>query len=142
MPSFLGLYAKTEKVLLDDAGEWWVEVKQCLPKADYDAANRAMGTNELRVSRAGDSRTAFDFTAYQEELVARSIVTWNLTDDAEAILPFTPLEACRASLQLLPQSAFATLYEKINELNSPRGAKDGASFRGGANGRHTAGEDD
>jgi hypothetical protein len=133
---FLNLYAATERIAVSDDGAWWVEIRVSLPKSDYDAAQKALVPTAV-VTREGQ-RAEMDVISYQLELVSRAIVNWNLTDENDLPLPVVPYAAARRSLQRLPQSVFMTIFDRVNELNSPRSQKDNDSFRNGAARRREA----
>lgn len=151
---FLSLYAGTQIVDAEtgelvpsrDAAAWWVELKRCLPKVDFDAAQEALMGKIGFEGVAGREDTAMrataDTVAYQSELVARAVVAWNLTDERDELLGVgvipdgAPEQAraeivktTKASLELLPQPVFAALLKIVMEANQPKGALERAGFR-------------
>ncbi len=135
MAGFLSLYNKSERVNLvnvpeTDDGAFWVDVKVSINKADYDAAQRRLMRNKLNMS--GNKSTLdgdLDIPGFEEEMLVRSIVGWNLTDDNGSSLPLVPEPALRKAIMSLPASVIAQVYERVNELNARRGEVETASFR-------------
>lgn len=152
---FLGLYGGTEFVDAltgahadaHDGFDWWIEIKRCLPQVDYDAASDALTGRLDLTGRTGveqmDMKAVADPTAYQRELVARSVVSWNLTDQDELPLATGRIEdhmppaermaavaVTKASLDILPHEVFLRLYTRVNELNTPAEALAKAQFPG------------
>jgi hypothetical protein len=164
---FLSLYNET--VLLDaqtgeriqseaEKPEWWIRVRNSLPTIDFEAAQRALLSAGIDLStidreklEAGDPEGAAlavkpDMTAFQVELLSRSIVDWNLTDEEDNPLPLGRLtddlvdetrrnaqvEITRASLRRLPGELFMVLFRAVNSLGGPRGSAERVQFRAGA----------
>lgn len=157
MPGFLGLYGGTEFIdavtgeFADahDGFEWWIEIKRCLPQVDYDAAQEAL-TGRLDLTgttgvETMDMKATADPNAYQRELVARSVVNWNLTDKDELPLAVGRIEdhmppaeraaavaVSKASLDILPHEVFLRVYARVNKLNTPAEVAAKAQFPGAA----------
>ncbi len=128
MPGFLSQYDEVVTVYFDEAKEWWAKVRRYPSRADFKAAQAALISPEVRYTGEGDNATAdtrgkVDTGAYQDELVARALIDWNLTDINDAPIPLGtshpvkgPDETRRAAVSVLPEEPF----EKI--LNSIEGA--------------------
>lgn len=114
---FLSLYDEIERVKL--GGEWWVDIKRYLTSNEADRAQRALVAPKMQTkvtdsgrqgqqrnqADAGDVRevtTTIDQGAYHHELLVAAIVTWNLTDQNDTLLPLTPEMSRRASVKALP----------------------------------------
>lgn len=98
---FLSKFSGTKKL---DLGEgFYVEVREYLTAGQKAAVEQAL--IQPKMSMQGKSATmdaAMDIGASQLEQAAQAVVSWNLTDEADVLLPFTPLEALRESLKRLP----------------------------------------
>jgi hypothetical protein len=140
---YLARYSGTEFVNVEtgehadthDGMEWWVEIRTSLPQVDHDAAEQAMTGTAEAVGKMGsaemDVRMSPNASAWQEELVARSIVNWNLTDETETPLLIGRLDAnmpaaeraeavavTKASVVRLPHHAVLHLFIRIRQLNT------------------------
>lgn len=126
---FLSRYDGTVRVQLDD--EFWVDVKVMLSKGDHDAAERRLMQMTTTLDQNGKtvSTVTPDSVAYQEEMVVRSLVSWNLTDERDAILPIAPVDAARRSLRRLPTFVSQAIYEKVAALNAAPPKGEIAGFR-------------
>ena len=130
MAGFLSLFNGPER--LNVAEGYWVDVKKSLTAADYEAAQRVL-LGKMTMSGEGFSAEP-DSVAYQGELVALSILDWNLTDEEGVALQLTPDSAKRESILRLPQSVFLEVYKHVNEASALRGKKDETKFRPGSAG--------
>jgi hypothetical protein len=141
---FWETYDGTERVFVDEAGQWWVDIRHCLSKDDNDACQAILMRMEIPFGEKGiePGKIPLNTTGQELEQVARSVVGWNIPtrDNPAEILPFHPLDQCRASLQALPQPVFATVAKRVRELNAPRKDAEKAKFRAGAGGSDPAGE--
>lgn len=120
MPGFLSDYAATTTITFGDEGQWWVKVRQHLRRGDFRAAQTALvrpimsftGTDsDTKAETHGD----VDHVGYQNELVVRGVVDWNLTDENGVLLPLAPEAARRQSVDALPEEVF----EKIVAVLQP-----------------------
>ena len=116
------LLARTELADLSEGAAWWVSIKEYLTNTDYSDAQRALVLPKMR---GGEVTGTLESQAYQQVVVLKAIVGWNLTDAAGQELPVTLASVCA-----LPQSVFLRLYARITELNDhgdldvPPGATD------------------
>lgn len=157
MAGFLGIYGGSEFIDAvtgeyadtHDGFEWWIEIKRCLPQIDYDAAQEALTGRLNLTGQTGvevmDMNATADPNAYQRELVARSVVNWNLTDNDELPLPTgriedhmppaeraAAVEVTKTSLAMLPHEVFLRVYVRVNKLNTPAEVAAKAQFPGRA----------
>ncbi|MGH7723412.1 MAG: hypothetical protein ACRENL_11390 [Candidatus Dormibacteria bacterium] len=148
MAGFLGLYAGTETIPVgtdpDNGTEYVVEIKKYLSREDYAVAQRvlmlpkmrARGTSSANGEAVKDVETDMEATleteAYQQVLLSRAIISWNLTDEDGTELPLGkhPVKdaldrslgsASLVSIKRLPQVVFNEIYRRVNELNSRKG---------------------
>jgi hypothetical protein len=126
MAGFLSLFNTPERV--EVANGYWVELKTSLTTEDYEAAQRVL-LGKMSLVAGGELRSEPDTIAYQQEIVARAIVNWNLTDEHGHDLPLAPEEAKLASIRRLPQSVFLALYEKASDSTAPRSSEEELKFR-------------
>lgn len=120
----------------DPDPEWWIELRETLPQADYEATQRVfLGDTHLEQraneSGAGDMlvKAGANELAYQKELLIRGIVDWNLTDEKGEKLPLDSQVERAASIARLPQAVFIGVYQVLTLLNQPRGAADRTRFQ-------------
>lgn len=138
---FLSLYDQTER--LEVAEGYWVEIKQHLSGDEDDACTRALlgpeGTQmhsqsngQSREQTAAAIRARLDQAAYQRELMAASIVGWNLTDQNDQALPLAPANAKRASIARLPQVVRDQITARLLEIQDEhrRERQNRTTFRG------------
>jgi hypothetical protein len=98
---FLSKYVGTERIDLGDG--FFVEIKKYLTSAEHGEAERALLAPKMDTS--GDEPTmtsSFDHVAFAQELATQAICSWNLTDEADQLLPLAPIEARRESVRRLP----------------------------------------
>lgn len=115
--------------------EYWVDVKQYLSNADEDACKKLLfGTERvLAQDKEGHYTAEPDTVGYQNEVVVRSIVNWNLTDRDNKTLPCGTLEERRASCALLPSWLMTKIYNVVNEASERNLASD-PRFRAASDG--------
>lgn len=131
MAGFLSLFNEPER--LNVAPGYWVDIKKSLTAEDYEAAQRALLG---KMSMSNNSLTAEpDTIAYQHELVFRSIIDWNLTDENGEQLALEPAKAKHDAIRRLPQVVFVDIYNRINEASTPRTKEDEIQFRDGGESR-------
>lgn len=122
---FLSAWDSTEKIDVSDLVgaepmTWWVEVKKCLTHGEADAVMRELMASTMKfgdaTSRGGipvsTSLSVDAVVDHQAIIVAKSIVSWNLTDDFDVVLPIHPYEALIQSLEMLP----APVYDRVAEV--------------------------
>lgn len=142
MAGFLGLYNGTERVTLAEADgvAYWVDIKRHLSRAETaraDALHIAKRV-ETTVDAAADGEdakarsvaTVIDQRAHDTEVLAASIVAWNLTDEGDLPLPLPPYippdgtrvhgddpanRVRRESIAKLPAVVVDTLLKRIEE---------------------------
>ncbi len=87
MPGFLSEYSTITKVEL--GGGWWVRVRKFLSRGDFKAAQAKLITPTMKYTEQEQAETtgSVDTGGYQNELVARAIVEWNLTDENDQPIP-------------------------------------------------------
>lgn len=153
MPGFLSQYEAVVTVNLDEGAAadapnptWWATIRRYLGRGDFKAAQAALIMPEMRVATGndeGETRGKVDTGAYQNELVIRALVDWNLTDGEGVALPLSPPEARRASVDLLPEGAFEKMLAAIDgaaRKKAEEAKKESEQFReGGARGAAPSG---
>ena len=134
MTSFLDRYlGHNERVAIDET--YWVDLRP-LPKGELSLCQSKLTKMRMHFDRrAGESQTEgdVDFAAFQEELVCRSVVDWNL-DGPNGVLPHADLELTRRSYRQLPGAIADLLFERANALNAPPGGQEQARFPAGGSG--------
>lgn len=128
MAGFLSLFNTPER--LPVAEGFWIDIKKSLTTEDYEAAQRTLLGKMSMVAGEG-IRSNPDTISYQQELVFRAIVDWNLTDENEALLPLSPEVNKRASIKKLPQEIFLDIYQKVSVSSAPRDSDAERNFRSG-----------
>jgi hypothetical protein len=125
MPGFLSIYNTPKRIEVADG--YWIDVKTSLTAEDYEHAQRALLG---KMTMSGDGlQSEPDTVGYQSELVARSIVGWNLTDEEGVLLPLTPDDDKKASVMRLPQEIFLMLFDLVNETSGARSTEEEVNFR-------------
>lgn len=127
MPGFLSAYDGVEHI---DLGRgYWVDVKKCLSHAELQQAQAKMGASRQTVE-ANRQYATVDMNAFETELLALSIVDWNLDDEHGEKWPLAPDRSRRASIARLPGPVASQIYQVCNELNGPKAKRDAAQFPG------------
>lgn len=126
MSGFLSLFNTPERI--EVAEGYWIDVKTSLTAEDHEYAQRAL-LGKVTMGSTGKLQSEPDTIAYQNELVARSVVDWNLTDESGVLLPLDPDEAKCESIKRLPQSVFSMIFDRVNEESGPRSKEDEVNFR-------------
>lgn len=147
--AYTSRYSGTTKVPLSDP-EWWVEVRNCLTggqKAALRERQITYGVEEIPNRLTGGTTTRakiqkIDAALFLREQAIASIVNWNLTGDDDQVLALQPIEALRASYQLLSEADMDLLEGKCNELNAEPTREEEARFPNDSNGSVPAGQND
>lgn len=122
---FLALFNEPERVAVGEG--YWIDLRTSLTAEDYEAGQRVLLGKMTMVG--GSLNSTPDTIGYQHELVFRSVVDWNLTDEEGDPLPLEPDKAKHDSIRRLPQSVFIDLYNRINAASTPRGGQEEVQFR-------------
>lgn len=122
---FLSAYSGTQKI--DVGGGYWIEVRECLPIMDKQRAEKALAQSP-RVDMNGAGTIALDTVAFHNEMLAASIVAWNLDEENGQIWPLAPDSVKRANIARLPAPVFDQVWTVVNELNGPRETADKVRF--------------
>ena len=130
---FLSAYVGSEYIELgvdEQSGtKWYVEVKRSLTKSDMSAAEEKLLQVRAAAKAEDGLDTGVDVVEYQLEMVAAAIVSWNLTDENDVLIPFQTKEERLTALRILPSSVFTTILNQVDELNKPRTSTEKATFR-------------
>ena len=134
MSGFLTNFRQVTTVTFEtpDGISYWATVKRFLLRGDTRAAQdklftatmKFVGGEEQSEDAKAETSGPVDTGAYQDELVARALVEWNLTDDEGAPIPLgkvvpgtgpgTGPDATRyAAVALLPDEPFAKILGAI-----------------------------
>lgn len=122
---FLSAYSGTQKIDVGDG--YWIEVRECLPIMDKQRAENALASSP-RVDMAGNGSISLDTVAFHNEMVAASIVAWNLDDDNGQVWPLAPDSVKRQNIARLPAPVFDQVWAVVNDLNGPRETTDKVRF--------------
>lgn len=78
--------------------------------------------------------TSVDTATYTDLLLMEAVVTWNITDQYDNLLPLAPEDAKLKSIQMLPAEVREMLRERIeaNTESTKRDDKAEADFRSGS----------
>ncbi len=157
---FLSAWDQTERIDVSDlAGDlpetWWIDVKKCLTHSEADAVMRELMNSTIKIgdpTQKGSAPVKTSITTdavadQQSSIVLRSIVGWNLTDDADEILPFEvdeslddPYAPLKRSLALLPSPVYDRVAKVVVAANTETSAESG-SFRADSSRSDEAGND-
>lgn len=113
----MGFLTHGEPVRVDLGEGFWADVRSGLSFGDMADAQK-----KLSAYRVADNDVVSepDIAGYQIEMVKRALLSWNLTDENDGLLPTSPPDKLVASLKRLPQWAFNTIYSKVADLNNER----------------------
>ncbi len=132
---FLARYAQPVELDLGDG--YWVKHRRYLRREDFAAANDKLFSPVVRITGAGEDEQrsetsgALNTSGQQDEYVARALVEWNLTDEANAPIPLGTVQpgvgpdaARYAAVRMLPSEVFDRILSGIDGVN-PRRGKEG-----------------
>lgn len=136
MPGFLDAAGYSGETEIDLGHGYWVRVKNCLTSEEYARVQQLLGNGRaaLRIDGGGPSIVNIDLPAAMREMLAGSVTAWNLDDPDGTPWPLEPDKAKRASIARLPYPVLQQVYERCDELNSPRRGREAAQFRDEADG--------
>ena len=122
----MGFLTHGKPVRLEMGDNFWVDLRPGLSHGDLDAAQNYL--SQYRIEDGDKVVAAPNVSGYQREMVGRSIISWNLTDENDGLLPISPSDVRTASLRRLPQWAFNKIYARVAELNNERTPVEEATF--------------
>jgi hypothetical protein len=132
---FLGEYEGTERIDIEapSGDKYYVDVKRCLSVAESEGAERSLVNVEMEDQDDGKTKARVrpDMVANIFELVAASVVDWDLTDASDKLLGLHPAEVLRDSLHRLPRPVFDKIAARVRELNTDRTKEEEARFPAG-----------
>jgi len=123
---FLDSYEGEETV--DVGNGYWIKVKKCLTRAEYQKVQDLLGGGRQTVNISGSRLASLDVGASQVEMLVQSVTDWNLDDADGTKWPLEPEKAKRGNISRLPAPVFLTVYKVCDELNGPREGKEAAQF--------------
>jgi hypothetical protein len=115
---FLSAYATTKRIELDE--HYFVVVKECLSMIEKQRAEKALGGSNPTIDMQGNGSARLDTAAFAVEMVAASIVEWNLDEDDGTAWALAPDNVKRRNLERLPAPVFDLIYQEVNALNGVR----------------------
>lgn len=139
MPGFLTRYNEQVTVRFDD--DYWVRARRHLKRGDYKAAQAVLVSPVMRYNIGAErdsdvnaeTRGEVDSSGYQNELVARALEEWNLTDDDGQVIPLGrndpvtgPDPIRRSAVDALPQEVFEKIFEAIGGVKKKPAEQNGA----------------
>ena len=129
MPGFLDAAGYSGETEIPLSEGYQVTVKNCLTSDEYAHVQQLLGSGRAVVRlNGGPSAVNIDVPAAMREMLFRSVTGWNLDDPDGTPWPLEPEKAKRASVARLPYPVLQQVYEKCNELNSPRQGPEAAQF--------------
>jgi hypothetical protein len=108
---YVASYSGTEKLTLPTNSTYWVELRKCLSRQQLGDAERLL--TQATVDMAGNGTVKPDVTSYRTTMVTFAIASWNLDDEAGAVLPVNP-----TTVGVLAGPDFDAIYKRVDELNS------------------------
>jgi hypothetical protein len=118
---YVASYAGTEKITLPSNPTYWVELRKCLSRAQLQQAEGLL--SQATVDMNGNGTVKPDIIAYRNSMVAFSIASWNLDDEAGNILPIVA-----ATVGLLAGPDFDAVYTRVDQLNKGMTEQEQARF--------------
>ena len=124
-------YDGTERI--DLGSGYWSDVKRCLTSSEYEHVQQLLGNGRAAIRLDGaPSQVNIDLPAAMREMLFRSVTAWNIDDEDGTVWPLEPDKAKRAAIARLPYPVLQQVYERCDELNTPRKGKEAARFPGEA----------
>ncbi len=121
MPGFLSGYSEVTTLTFGAGNEWWIRVRKYLLRGDFKAAQAKLISPVMKyVDEASETSGRIDTGGYHNELVARGLVEWNLTDEAGVLIPLGQVtadgpDAVRyRAVDMLPEEVFDKVLGAIN----------------------------
>lgn len=132
LPGFLDAAGYSGETEIPLAADYWVKVKNCLTSDEYARVQQLLGNGRaaLRIDGGGPSVVNIDLPAAMREMVSCSVTAWNIDDPDGRVWPLETDKDKRVSVARLPYPVLQQVYERCNELNSPRKGKEAAQFPG------------
>jgi len=118
---FLSKYTQITHVVFDK--EFWADVRRYPSRGDARAAQDVLlrPTMSIGGDSSGTTTAPVDTGGFQNELVARALVKWNLTDDAGALIPLGevdhqmgPDQVRYDAVDILPEEIFQRLLTAVS----------------------------
>jgi hypothetical protein len=131
----MGFLSKFKTVVRVDLGDgYWADVRQYLTRAQMSEAQKRLAQLSVSMQKQ-DVSADMDINAYQGELAAQAVVSWNLTDENDQPLPHAPIEALRKSLGLVPDFVVEQIVTPIKlQPETDAATFQGAGAEGAGNG--------
>lgn len=142
--------AETGQVVPDGAPRprWWIELLKALRHEDHIVVDKLLASSmSMRPTDDGQANTTIGgegLVAQGEEILVRSIVDWNLTDENDESIPVgkpsqdmpkqmrdQQLELTRRSIARLPEQTILGLKLVTQRANRPKKDGEVARFPGG-----------
>lgn len=121
---FLSAYDGTHRITIPHPEqEYWVVLRKHLPHGATEKSTIALQAVSII---AGKACPAPDVYRSQSELVAASIVEWNLDDDNGTVWPIN-----MQSVRRLPEAVFDLLHDAVQESNKTRTVEEQRRFPDG-----------
>ena len=131
MAGFLSKYTQITHVVFDK--EFWADVRRYPSRGDARAAQDVLlrPTMSIGGDSSGTTTAPVDTGGFQNELVARALVKWNLTDDAGLLIPLGevdhnlgPDQVRYDAVDILPEEIFQRLLIAVSgAATTPKEAK-------------------
>jgi hypothetical protein len=146
MPGFLEESGYDGEDEIDLGRGYWARVKRCLSAEEMAYVQEAMGAGKQKVdvSNGGRQFAELNISASWHEMVVQSLISWNITEsDGHTIWPldaggkfagrdsqnpYPPNCPRRQSVRRLPDPTFKQIWERCDQLNSPKRGAEAASF--------------
>jgi hypothetical protein len=116
--AFEDLYNDTEDI--PAGGSYFIKIKTTLTHDEKERADKFMHRVQAEMDERGKMHgvVAPDFENYRKIMVAYSIVDWNLDEADGTTWALSPDSARLRNVGRLPDTVFARIYARVDELNT------------------------
>jgi hypothetical protein len=115
---------------------YWADVKTHLTRGETKTANDALYRLVMKLevndkadedAPAAEASGEMHLDDYQTAIAMAAVVTWNLTDEDDVVLPLEPTAAKLTSLDLLPGEVFNKILAVVQGVAKDKIKKGGAA---------------
>jgi hypothetical protein len=117
---FLSVYEGTNRVVIDEERNYWVELSKHVSQGAKEDAERALSKV---VMTGGVAVPTPDIARYRQLMIVASVRSWNLDDDNGAVWPID-----LKHVQMIPSEIFDDLWKAVEGENKERTPQEQRQF--------------